>query len=352
MREHTSVDRGSADRRVDRPPPEVRMSTPAIDRIIADARIDPHDTPHEAAAHVWSQVVARHDLPSRGALGRLGMLERAVLVLGDVVGLSTGTIAEVLNCNEGTVRATREAACERIGLPRIAEHPCDVWDAERADLAPGDPTLVDALLAHAAGCDHCTQGVRTDRVGLHQLLDRRATARHRTGAAAVTTVGTTVAAAAILAVGVAAAVAVAPTPQPSLPVPLVVDASPNLPSDEEPLGGWPAPTLDTTAPDTTPSEPASTATEQATTDDTGAADAAADGEPDDGAGSGLTDTVDEAIDDVGEVVDDTVREVEDTVRDVEDTVDETTERLRDDTERLTDDVTEDLTDDVEDLPVP
>lgn len=290
------------------------MSAPTADRIVHDARIGPSDTPHEAAAHLWAQVVANHDVAADGPLAQLGLFERVVLVLQDVLGLSTSTVAEVLHSEEAAVASAHANARSRMGLPRARAVECRTWNRVITAHSPGDPAVLDDLVAHTAECPTCS-GARDDN-GAHRRRAAGAAGAVAAGTAVAAPAlgGTLAAAAAIVAAGVAVGALVGPVPEQPLPDPVVVDAEPALPSDQEPPAGWPT------------EPPAGT---EAGTDATVGDGAAVDGDPadaatDDNGAQDTTGTVTDTLDETTDELDDTVDEVTDAVTDTTDELDDTT----------------------------
>lgn len=335
------------------------MNAPTADRLVHDARIGPDDTPHEAATHLWAQVVANHDVDPDGPLLELGVMDRVVLVLRDAFELSPATVATVLHTNEAAVTASHRTARQRIGLP--AEAPtCAGWAAVRADHASGDLAVLTDLATHARACGTCSSTAHDGQRGRSRWWARRAAggaahALHATPAAAAPALGGAVlAAAALVTAGVAVGALVGPVPQPPVPEPVVVDDAPELPSDEEPVGGWPA---------TSPAE-ADAGTDGArstdgasTPDDAGATEGnaldEATGTLDDTTDEvtdTLTDTIEDATDVVQDTVEDTTDTVQDTVDDVTDTLDGSDEVIDDTTDTLdgVEDTVDDTTDTVQD----
>ena len=318
------------------------MSAPTADRLVHDARIGPDDTPHEAAAHLWRQVVASHAIDPDGPLMDLAVLDRVVLVLRDVMDLSPSTVATVLHTTEPAVRSAQDAARSRLGLPPVQAPDCAAWADVRNEHPPGDPALVAALVGHTETCTACSGAVAADHHRRHRWLARRAitAATHGTTAAVAPTLGATlVAAATIATAGVGVAALMGPVPQPPLPEPVVVDADPQLPTDEEPPGGWPVrPPVDTTT---------TIVTRDAGADSDEVADDDLPDGPTDGIGATadeVTDTLDETVDDLTDTADDVLDEVTGTAGDA---VDETLDEVDDTTDQVTDTVT-DTADDLAD----
>lgn len=303
------------------------MSAPTADRLVHDARIGPDDTPHEAATHLWAQVVASHGAAPGGPLGRLPVFDRVVLVLHDVLQLSPATVAEVLHADREAVDAALDTARGRLGLPGPGAEACPSWVHQRVTHAAGDPAVLEAHAEHAATCPTCRSTIDEDHRRRHRWWPRSAAG----AAVAGTTVGasalggTLAAAAGIVAAGVAVGALVGPMPEAPPPEPVVVDADPALPSDDEPLEGWPSEHAPATASDTD-------ADGRVVADDGSAQDEAGEATDQDVPGT-VTDTVQDARDTLDETVDD-----------VTDTVDETTDEVTDTVEGTTDEVTDTLDD--------
>ncbi len=143
--------------------------------------------------------------------------------------------------------------------------------------------------------------------------------------------GTALVGGVVVAVVVSLSALVAPLPATDMREPVILDDEPGLPTDEEPVDGWPAPLADT------PQPPADDADDGTTTTDP---DAPIDGA--DGGTSGDGTTADEGDD---TLLDDTVDDVQDTVDDVTGTVDD----LLDDVTGTTDGVTGTVDNTVDDV---
>lgn len=137
-------------------------------------------------------------------------------------------------------------------------------------------------------------------------------------------VGTVGAVAVVVTSAVVLGAGVGPLPDAPLPQPIMVDADPGLPSDEEPPEGWPAPpAVVDRAPEggKGPHQPADGPTDPADglTDTTEGATAPPT-EP-------LTDPVHDVVEGVTGSIEDAVDEVTDTIEEAEDSVGEATDTL-------------------------
>ncbi len=280
-----------------------------LHELLASSRVQPGDATGTAAALLWSRLATAHEVPRESPVARLGVVERVVLVLLDAARLSPDEAARHLNTDAATVLAAHATARARVGLPSPSTPPCPAWGLVRAAHREGDPAVIEELLAHVEGCRSCTAAIDDVDAPRRRRGRRAAVAGTPALAGVLGAVPALAATVAVAAAVTAASIAVAPTDDGAqavtpVPVPVVVDDAPGLPSDSGPSGGVrqpgepllhegiPAAELDATAPD-----------------------APAPG--DDGADPELPPAVDELVPPaVGDVVDDVTDTVEDVVDDV------------------------------------
>lgn len=141
--------------------------------------------------------------------------------------------------------------------------------------------------------------------------------------------GTAVIGGVVIAVAVSLSAVLSPLPVAEVGEPVIVDEAPGLPSDEEPPGGWPAPTItdDPLTDDVTDVTDTTDTSEDVATSDDGDGGAEDPDVVDD-----VTDTVDDLVDDLTDTVDDLTDDVTDTVDDVVDDATDTVEDATDDVE--------------------